>query len=184
MAQAQMGVQAGGLSIRPFQVSRWRLRRARQLWVFNAVLVLRYGLEGAFLEIRIDVRGGRWLVPGSDCERCHRHFLGAGRAQTHVDRGWQTDVRFGPRQLSLRAVHGVPFSGSQVDLPSRELLHDFHGAATAWARPGGGRRRCRWRRRARPGYRERQQPAANRYGLSAPRRGKETKVADAHKAAR
>jgi hypothetical protein len=56
-AEAQPNVQAGALSIRPFQVSRWRLRRARQLWVFNAVLVLRYGLEGAFLEIRIDLHG-------------------------------------------------------------------------------------------------------------------------------
>jgi hypothetical protein len=26
---------AGAFSIRPFQVSRWRLRRTRQLWVFN-----------------------------------------------------------------------------------------------------------------------------------------------------
>jgi len=43
MAQAQMGVQAGGLSIRPFQVSRWRLRRARLLWVLNGVLLVGYG---------------------------------------------------------------------------------------------------------------------------------------------
>jgi hypothetical protein len=43
MAEAQMGVQAGGLSIRPFQVSRWRLRRARLLWVLNGVLLVGYG---------------------------------------------------------------------------------------------------------------------------------------------
>ena len=40
----------GGLtSIRPFQVSRWRLRWTRHLWVFNGVLVREYGLEGAFV---------------------------------------------------------------------------------------------------------------------------------------
>jgi hypothetical protein len=52
MAEAQPSVPAGALSIRPFQVSRWRLRRTRQLWVLNAVLVLRYGLESAFRQIR------------------------------------------------------------------------------------------------------------------------------------
>ena len=48
MAQAQMDVRAGALSLRPFQVSRWRLRRTRHLWVFNGVLVLRYGLDAPF----------------------------------------------------------------------------------------------------------------------------------------
>ena len=57
MAEAQPNVQGGALSIRPFQISRWRLRRARLLWVFIAVLVLRYGLEGAFLEIRSTCAG-------------------------------------------------------------------------------------------------------------------------------
>jgi hypothetical protein len=52
MTEAQPEVPAGALSIRPFQVSRWRLRRTRQLWVLNAVLVLRNGLERAFLQIR------------------------------------------------------------------------------------------------------------------------------------
>ena len=41
--RAQTDPQAGALSIRPFQVSRWRLRRTRQLWVLIACLVLGYG---------------------------------------------------------------------------------------------------------------------------------------------
>jgi len=49
---AQPSVSAGALSIRPFQVSRWRLRRTRQLWVLIAVLVLGCGLERAFRQIR------------------------------------------------------------------------------------------------------------------------------------
>ena len=40
-------VRAGALSIRPFQVSRWRLRRTRAPWVLNADLVRGYGLKGA-----------------------------------------------------------------------------------------------------------------------------------------
>jgi len=48
MLQAQADVRAGALSIRPFQVSRWRLRRTRHLWVFNGVLVLGYGSESGF----------------------------------------------------------------------------------------------------------------------------------------
>jgi len=42
-------VRAGALSIRPFQVSRWRLRQTRAPWVLNADLVRRYGLEGVFV---------------------------------------------------------------------------------------------------------------------------------------
>ena len=49
MPQAWTDVRAGALSIRPFQVSRWRLRWTRHLWVFNGVLVREYGLEGAFV---------------------------------------------------------------------------------------------------------------------------------------
>jgi len=43
-------------------------------------------VDVTFLEIRIDPCRGRFLVPGSDRERCRRHFLGARRVQTHVDR--------------------------------------------------------------------------------------------------
>jgi len=40
-----MNSRAGALSIRPFQVSRWRLRRTRLLWVLNPVLVPGYGVR-------------------------------------------------------------------------------------------------------------------------------------------
>jgi hypothetical protein len=50
-------VRAGALSIRPFQVSRWRLRRTRHPWVVNADLVRRYGLKGVFVG-RVDRPGG------------------------------------------------------------------------------------------------------------------------------
>ena len=52
MPRVEMDVRGGALSIRPFQVSRWRWRRTRHLWVFNGVLVLGYGLERAFLKRR------------------------------------------------------------------------------------------------------------------------------------
>jgi hypothetical protein len=42
-------VRSGALSIRPFQVSRWRLRRTRHPWVLNADLVRGYGLEEVFV---------------------------------------------------------------------------------------------------------------------------------------
>ena len=41
----EVDVRAGALSIRPFQVSRWRLRRTRHPWVLNAYLVRRCRLE-------------------------------------------------------------------------------------------------------------------------------------------
>ena len=63
MAQAQTDVLAGALSIRPFQVSRWRLRRTRHLWVFNGGLVLGYGLERGFWE-RMDRPFGGLIAGG------------------------------------------------------------------------------------------------------------------------
>ena len=54
---------AGALSIRPFQVSRWRLRRTRHPWVLNAVLVPGYWLEGA-LAVRED-RSFGGLITGT-----------------------------------------------------------------------------------------------------------------------
>ena len=63
MAEAQTDVRAGALSIRPFQVSRWRLRRTRHLWVFNGGLVLGYGLERGFWE-RMDRPFGGLIAGG------------------------------------------------------------------------------------------------------------------------
>ena len=56
-------VGTGALSIRPFQVSRWRLRRTRHPWVLNADLVRRYRLEGAFKGWRKRPWGG--LITGA-----------------------------------------------------------------------------------------------------------------------
>ena len=38
----ELRLMAALLSIEPFQGSRWRLRRMRQIWILNAVLVLPY----------------------------------------------------------------------------------------------------------------------------------------------
>ena len=38
----ELRLKAALLSIEPFQGSRWRLRRTRQIWILNAVLVLAY----------------------------------------------------------------------------------------------------------------------------------------------
>ena len=54
----QLDVRAGALSIRPFQVSRWRLRRTRHPWVLNADLVRRYRLEGGLVGWRDRLCGG------------------------------------------------------------------------------------------------------------------------------
>jgi hypothetical protein len=54
----QLDVRAGTLSIRPFQVSRWRLRRTRHPWVLNADLVRRYRLEGGLAGWRDRLCGG------------------------------------------------------------------------------------------------------------------------------
>src|SRR5262245_51465102 len=55
---------AGALSIRPFQVSRWRLRRTWQLWVFNAVLVLPHRFLVGILACRVAVceARSRWYI--------------------------------------------------------------------------------------------------------------------------
>ena len=39
---SRLRLKAALLSIEPFQGSRWRLRRTRQIWILNAVLVLPY----------------------------------------------------------------------------------------------------------------------------------------------
>src|SRR5512144_523186 len=54
----ELDVRVGALSIRPFQVSRWRLRRTRHPWVLNADLVRRYRLEDAFVGWRDRPCGG------------------------------------------------------------------------------------------------------------------------------
>src|ERR1039458_4537894 len=49
-AQRFAGIQiAASLSMEPFQVSRWRLRRTRHIWILNAVLVLSYHLTAGRL---------------------------------------------------------------------------------------------------------------------------------------
>jgi len=53
----ELDVRAGALSIRPFQGSRWRLRRTRHPWVLNADLVRRYRLEGGLVGRRDRVCG-------------------------------------------------------------------------------------------------------------------------------
>src|ERR1700731_5098439 len=50
---------AGALSIRPFQVSRWRLRRTRHLWVFNGILVLPYYLSGGIAPMPVVASAAR-----------------------------------------------------------------------------------------------------------------------------
>ena len=59
----ELDVRAGALSIRPFQVSRWSLRWTRHPWVLNAVLVLGYGLEDAFVGWKDRPCGG--LITGA-----------------------------------------------------------------------------------------------------------------------
>src|SRR5262245_41858668 len=88
------------------------------------------------------------------------------------------------RKVALRGVHGDPFCRSQADLLGGELLYHDHGAATTrtWPRTGG-RPLCVLRRGLRAG-RLRQHPAADRYRLSPPWRGKKAEVTDAHKATR
>jgi hypothetical protein len=54
----ELDVRSGALSIRPFQVSRWRLRRTRHPWVLNADLVRRYQLEGGLVGWRDRLCGG------------------------------------------------------------------------------------------------------------------------------
>ena|SRR6516162_2048254 len=76
---------AASLSIKPFEVSRWRLRRTRQpVCVFNRALVLRRGVAG---DLKVDREMGSLA--------CHSLILASERmgpttfavtafAQTHV----------------------------------------------------------------------------------------------------
>jgi hypothetical protein len=71
-------VRAGALSIRPFQVSRWRLRRTRHLWVLNGVLVLRKGLKRALKVGLIGVLRSCLLVARLDTGSCHGNAIERG----------------------------------------------------------------------------------------------------------
>ena len=145
-------VRAGALSIRSFQVSRWRLRRTRPLWVFNADLVLRYGWERAFSGEGSDFLGGLTTSgEGGYVEDFGVSLVNAiGRsAHRHTSDVRGAVVRALDRnKLRLGTVNQVlPFRGSEADLLSGELLYHDHGAATAGAGPGGdGCRGCpgRW----------------------------------------
>jgi hypothetical protein len=54
---------AGRSSIRPFQVSRWCLRRTRDPWVFNAVLELPYCLSAGIPScLGLDLRSTGMIV--------------------------------------------------------------------------------------------------------------------------
>src|SRR6516225_9732301 len=98
MAGERTNGRTGALSIRPFQVSRWRLRRTRQLWVLNALLVLGYGVTEIGKE-----SGSTFGKKRSGAARGvdafgRRQFDATRRTWTHVRRWWNGGIEFGPQQ--------------------------------------------------------------------------------------
>jgi hypothetical protein len=62
--------QSGVTSIRSFQVGRWRLRRTRQLWILNAVLVLPYYFSAGIPSCRLwRAQHGNDRTPDLFCEQ-------------------------------------------------------------------------------------------------------------------
>jgi len=77
---------AASLSIKPFEVSRWRLRRTRQqpVCVFNRALVLRRGVAG---DLKVDRKMGSLACHGlilASERRGPTIFPVSAFAQTHI----------------------------------------------------------------------------------------------------
>ena len=81
----QLSPMAASLPIKPFEVSRWRLRRTRQLrvCVFNRVLVLKWDFAVDFNDAREGCRAGCEGVILACRTRAVRGAGGMAIAQTH-----------------------------------------------------------------------------------------------------
>ena len=114
---------AASLSIKPFEVSRWRLRRTRQspVCVFNCVLVLKRGVAGGMNEApdmhsaayeRAIFRFREWAVGRSAV---------TALASTHLCRsGPPTRAASQEKELTKSCpVHVAGYSGNQLTRGAR-----------------------------------------------------------------
>jgi len=105
----ELDVQAGALSIRPFQESRWRLGRTRHPWVLNVDLVRRYRLEGGLVGWRGPFCGGLSTGTGPDIAEILAVSLvirpGEGSTDTRLVRGAQQYELWTFVEVRLRTVN-------------------------------------------------------------------------------